>query len=76
MTVGPVSPLSFAGTPLFFTYYNVVNSFFEANNRDLTLKPDIVNTTAKVFITRITLRVISGYVTPHKILLFNSLSTL
>jgi len=36
MTVGPVSPLSFAGTPLFFTAYNKVNDFLEANNISLT----------------------------------------
>lgn len=32
MTVGPVSPLSFAGTPLFFTSYNKVEDFLKANN--------------------------------------------
>jgi hypothetical protein len=32
MTVGPVSPLSFAGTPLFFTAYNNVDEFLKANN--------------------------------------------
>jgi len=32
MTIGPVSPLSFAGTPLFFTAFNNVNSFLEANS--------------------------------------------
>lgn len=31
MTVGPVSPLSFAGTPLFFTAYNRVPDFLNAN---------------------------------------------
>ena len=31
MTVGPVSPLSFAGTPLFFTAYNRVAAFISAN---------------------------------------------
>ena len=31
MTVGPVSPLSFAGTPLFLTVYNTPDKFLEAN---------------------------------------------
>lgn len=31
MTVGPVSPLSFAGTPLFFTAFNTQESFMKAN---------------------------------------------
>ena len=32
MTIGPVSPLSFAGTPLFFNAFNTVEEFLEANN--------------------------------------------
>ena len=32
MTIGPVSPLSFAGTPLFFNAFNTVEAFLEANN--------------------------------------------
>lgn len=32
MTVGPVSPLSFAGTPLFFTSYNRVEDFLKSNS--------------------------------------------
>jgi len=32
MTIGPVSPLSFAGTPLFFNAFNNVDAFLEANN--------------------------------------------
>lgn len=32
MTIGPVSPLSFAGTPLFFNAFNSVNAFIGANN--------------------------------------------
>ena len=32
MTIGPVSPLSFAGTPLFFTAFNNVQTFMGANN--------------------------------------------
>jgi len=32
MTVGPVSPLSFAGTPLFFTAFNTPDEFLETNN--------------------------------------------
>ena len=35
MTTGPVSPLSFAGTPLFFTAFNEVDIFLEANNLNL-----------------------------------------
>jgi len=31
MTQGPVSPLSFAGTPLFFNAFNTVKEFLEAN---------------------------------------------
>ena len=31
MTIGPVSPLSFAGTPLFFNAFNTVGEFLEAN---------------------------------------------
>ncbi|HEY7021796.1 MAG TPA: ATP-binding protein [Ktedonobacterales bacterium] len=31
MTVGPVSPLSFAGTPLFFNVFGTVDKFIEAN---------------------------------------------
>ena len=31
MTVGPVSPLSFAGTPLFFTAFNNTKEFIESN---------------------------------------------
>jgi hypothetical protein len=32
MTVGPVSPLSFAGSPLFFTAFNTPEEFLRANN--------------------------------------------
>jgi len=32
MTIGPVSPLSFAGTPLFLTVYNTPEEFLEAND--------------------------------------------
>lgn len=32
MTVGPVSPLSFAGSPLFFTAFNTPEEFLKANN--------------------------------------------
>lgn len=32
MTYGPVSPLSFAGTPLFFTAFNTPAAFLAANN--------------------------------------------
>lgn len=31
MTIGPVSPLSFSGTPLFFTAYNTPKEFLESN---------------------------------------------
>lgn len=31
MTIGPVSPLSFAGTPLFFNSFNTVEEFLAAN---------------------------------------------
>jgi len=32
MTIGPVSPLSFSGTPLFFNAFNTVEAFLGANN--------------------------------------------
>lgn len=32
MTIGPVSPLSFAGTPLFFNAFNNPNEFLRVNN--------------------------------------------
>ncbi len=35
MTIGPVSPLSFAGTPLFFTAFNDVRIFLDANNIEI-----------------------------------------
>lgn len=31
MTIGPVSPLSFSGTPLFFNAFNTVKAFLETN---------------------------------------------
>ena len=31
MTIGPVSPLSFSGSPLFFNAFNVVDEFLSAN---------------------------------------------
>jgi hypothetical protein len=36
MTIGPVSPLSFSGTPLFFNAFNVVEEFLIANRFVLT----------------------------------------
>ena len=33
MTIGPVSPLSFAGTPLFFNAFNTPEDFLAANSR-------------------------------------------
>lgn len=32
MTIGPVSPLSFSGSPLFFNAFNTVEAFLAANN--------------------------------------------
>jgi hypothetical protein len=32
MTIGPVSPLSFSGSPLFLNAFNTVEAFLEANN--------------------------------------------
>jgi hypothetical protein len=32
MTIGPVSPLSFSGSPLFLNVFNTVAAFLEANN--------------------------------------------
>lgn len=37
MTVGPVSPLSFAGTPLFLTAFNKTDEFLKINN----LEPEV-----------------------------------
>jgi len=34
MTVGPVSPLSFSGTPLFFTAFNDPKDFIKVNKLD------------------------------------------
>lgn len=31
MTIGPVSPLSFSGSPLFFNAFNTVETFLDAN---------------------------------------------
>ena len=31
MSIGPVSPLSFSGTPLFFNAFNTVEDFLAAN---------------------------------------------
>lgn len=36
MTIGPVSPLSFAGTPLFFNVFNNVDEYLKANNFEVT----------------------------------------
>ncbi|ETX09210.1 MAG: hypothetical protein ETSY2_00855 [Candidatus Entotheonella gemina] len=36
MTIGPVSPLSFSGTPLFFNAFNTPDAFIKAN--DLPVK--------------------------------------
>lgn len=33
MTIGPVSPLSFSGTPLFLNAFNTVESFLDANSQ-------------------------------------------
>jgi hypothetical protein len=35
MTIGPVSPLSFSGTPLFFNAFNKVEEFLTANRLQL-----------------------------------------
>jgi hypothetical protein len=32
MTIGPVSPLSFSGTPLFLNVFNTVEAFMNSNN--------------------------------------------
>ncbi|MFZ0050420.1 MAG: hypothetical protein WAK96_01465, partial [Desulfobaccales bacterium] len=36
MTIGPVSPLSFSGTPLFFNAFNKVKEFLRANHFKLS----------------------------------------
>ena len=40
MTVGPVSPLSFAGTPLFFTAFNSPQEFLKENHLDKLIEED------------------------------------
>ncbi|MER3485621.1 MAG: hypothetical protein C4345_06295, partial [Chloroflexota bacterium] len=35
MTIGPVSPLSFSGSPLFFNAFNNVEAFLAANRLNL-----------------------------------------
>ncbi|MGD9496124.1 MAG: hypothetical protein AB7Y46_07425 [Armatimonadota bacterium] len=42
MTVGPVSPLSFAGTPLFFNAFNTPEEFLAANGLNVTQRPEAV----------------------------------
>ena len=37
MTIGPVSPLSFSGSPLFLNAFNTVDAFLEANGLDKAL---------------------------------------
>ena len=39
MTVGPVSPLSFAGTPLFFNAFNTADAFLDANRLNRPMFP-------------------------------------
>ncbi len=39
MSIGPVSPLSFSGSPLFFTAFNSPQEFFTANRMINTPKP-------------------------------------
>ncbi|MBT9260053.1 MAG: DUF87 domain-containing protein [Clostridiales bacterium] len=38
MTIGPVSPLSFAGTPLFLNVFNRVEEFLEANRLKVSVR--------------------------------------
>lgn len=38
MTIGPVSPLSFSGTPLFFNAFNTPEAFIEANGLSIQSK--------------------------------------
>lgn len=37
MTIGPVSPLSFSGSPLFLNAFNTVEAFLESNALDRVL---------------------------------------
>ncbi len=41
MTIGPVSPLSFAGTPLFFNAFNTAEDFLKANKLETQLPLDL-----------------------------------
>ncbi len=41
MTIGPVSPLSFAGTPLFFNAFNTAENFLKANKLETQLPLDL-----------------------------------
>ena len=36
MTIGPVSPLSFSGSPLFLNAFNTVDGFLDANRLTAT----------------------------------------
>ncbi len=40
MTIGPVSPLSFSGSPLFFNAFNTVEAFVEANEMETNPRQD------------------------------------
>jgi len=42
MTQGPVSPLSFSGTPLFFNAFNTVEEFLKANGLDRLLRSQVL----------------------------------
>jgi uncharacterized SAM-binding protein YcdF (DUF218 family) len=41
MTIGPVSPLSFAGTPLFFSAFNTPEAFLQANGLSVQLRLEL-----------------------------------
>lgn len=40
MTIGPVSPLSFSGSPLFLNAFNTVEAFLKANNLQVQPRPN------------------------------------
>ena len=42
MTIGPVSPLSFSGSPLFLNAFNTVEAFLEANGLDVSDQVSLV----------------------------------
>jgi len=47
MTIGPVSPLSFTGSPLFFNAFNSLPAFLEANGLEELVSERALHRTSK-----------------------------